>query len=204
MIAPKTGNYEKRELIPAGTYLARLYSIIEIGTEEFEFQGETKRTHKIRLTWELPTEMKVFNEEKGEQPKVISEEVGFSMHEKATLRNKVVHGMLGTSLTNTEAQGFDIDELLGKPCLLNIVHKPSKKDPDIKYENINSISSLMKGQTCPDQINPTTTLYFNNWNQEVFDKLPDFLKNKIMATPEYKSMNGSSHTEAINPDEIPF
>lgn len=213
MLAPKS-DYIKRELIPAGTYLARLYSIIEIGTETFEYQGEEKKSHKIRLTWELPTELKVFNEEKGEQPIVISEEMGFSMHEKATLRSKIVHGMLGTSLTDTEAEGFDIDNLLGKECLLNIVHKPSKKDSEVKYEQINSVSPLMKGQTCPEQINPNVTLYFSNWSQELFEKLPEFLRKKIMATPEYQStigVGGDSSSvsnkvteEAINPEDIPF
>jgi hypothetical protein len=202
-IAPKN-NYEKRELPPAGTHLARLYSIIEIGTQSFIWEGQEKKTHKVRLTWELPTEMRVFNEEKGEQPMVISEEVGFSMHEKATLRKKIVHGMIGTSLTDKEADSFDIDKLLGMECLLNIIHEEKPKG---MFAKINSISTLMKGQTCPAQINPTVTLYFNDWKPEVFENLPKFIKEKIMASPEYQSMSGSAHTVnngEISVEDIPF
>jgi len=213
MLAPKT-EYTPRELLPVGTYLARLYSIIELGTSCYDWKGEKVCSHKINLTFELPTEMKVFNEEKGEQPRVISEEVGFTMGEKATLRKKFVTGMIGTSLTDKEAETFDIDTLLGKECLLSISHKPSKKDPDVKYEEIASVSTLMKGQTCPAQINPSVTLYFSDWKQEVFDKLPDFLKKKIVSSPEYQStiavgrdssqMSNKPAEDEINPNDIPF
>lgn len=212
MQAPKTER-KPRELLSAGTYLARLYSIIELGTESYLWKGVETKSHKVRLTWELPTEMRVFDEAKGEQPKVISAEYGFSMAPKARLRNEVVQGMIGTALTDTEADGFDIDSLLGKECLLGISHKPSKNDPDIKYEEISSISTLMKGQTCPAQINPTVTLYFSNWKPEVFEKLPQFIKDKIVKSPEYQSTIavGSSSAgvskkveEEINPKDIPF
>jgi len=196
----------QREILPAGTYLARLYSIIELGTSSYTWQGKEIASHKVQLTWELPTEMKVFDEAKGEQPRVIGDSYGFSMAPKANLRNVVVHGMLGTSLTDTEADGFDIDSLLGNPCLLSIGHQPDKNDPEIKYERILSVSPLMKGQTCPDQINPSVTLYFNDWKPEVFEKVPKWLQDKITASPEYQSMSGSKHvtTDEISADSIPF
>jgi hypothetical protein len=44
------------------------------------------RQRKIRLSWELPTELRVFKEEKGEQPIAIHKEYTLSFGEKSNLR----------------------------------------------------------------------------------------------------------------------
>ena len=75
-----------REIIPAGNYLARCYQMIEIGTVNEIIMGENKVLKKVRIGWELPTELKVFKEENGEQPLVTSKEYTLSMHEKSSLR----------------------------------------------------------------------------------------------------------------------
>jgi hypothetical protein len=74
------------EPIEAGSYPARCYSMIEMGTNEETYQGAAKMVNKVRITWELPTEMQVFKEERGPEPRVISKEFSLSMHEKANLR----------------------------------------------------------------------------------------------------------------------
>ena len=56
-----TGNNKsKREIVPSGTHIARWYSMIHIGTVEWEWQGETKYSNKIRVTFELPHEIRDF------------------------------------------------------------------------------------------------------------------------------------------------
>ena len=70
-----------------GNYVARCYSMVHIGTIEETINGVAKKLNKVRIGWELPTEMKVFKEEIGEQPITISKEFTLSMHEKSTLRN---------------------------------------------------------------------------------------------------------------------
>ena len=72
--------------VDAGNYVARCYSMIQIGTIPEEYKGEKKEANKVRLTFELPTETKVFKEENGEQPYVVSKEFTLSLHEKASLR----------------------------------------------------------------------------------------------------------------------
>ena len=45
-----TGNTEtKREIVPSGTHIARCYSMIHIGTVEWEYQGEKKYSNKIKF-----------------------------------------------------------------------------------------------------------------------------------------------------------
>lgn len=196
-ITPKSQT-AKRELIPAGTHIARLYQIVEIGTTYYEWQGEQKESYKVRLTWELPNLTKVFKEEEGPKPLVISEEYTLSMGEKSNLR-PVVEGITGP-LTDKEANGFNLESLLGTTCLLNVGHKTSKKGAT--FERVLSTSPLMAGMTAPDQVNPSKSLSFENFDEELFNKLPDFIKTKISETPEYKKLKGVE--EESDPDAIPF
>ena len=81
-----TNTQTQREPIPAGNYIARCYQMIEIGTVKETILGKDRISPKVRIGWELPTELKVFKEENGEQPCVISKEYTLSMAEKANLR----------------------------------------------------------------------------------------------------------------------
>lgn len=171
--------------VEPGTYVARCYSMIEIGTIETEFQGEKKKAHQVNITWELPTELAVFKEENGPEPFVVSKTYRLSMHEKATLR-KDLESWRGKGYTEAEAQRFDITKLLGQPCILSIIHEPSKTDPNKNYVRISSISKLMKGQECPPQINKTRLLSFEDWNEDLFKSLPEWIQEKIKSSEEYK------------------
>ena len=139
-----TNTAPKREVIPAGNYAARCYQMIHIGTVAEVILGEEKILNKVRIGWELPTETRVFNEEKGEQPMVLSEEFTLSLHEKAKLR-KFLASWRGKDFSEEEAKSFDVTKLLGAPCMLNIIHKPSKKDPSQIYAVIGSCSPFQKG-----------------------------------------------------------
>lgn len=197
-----------RELIPADNYIARCYKMIEIGTVEEVILGEKKILHKVRIGWELPTEMRVFDKEKGEQPLVIDKEYTLSMNEKANLR-KDLKSWRGKDFTEDEARSFDITKLIGAPCMLNIIHKPSKKDPSKVYEEIAGITPMPKGVPCPEQINRSFVLSYDEFDVELFDMLPDFIKNKMITSVEYQAVKNpkiKSFTEQIMDDnqDLPF
>jgi hypothetical protein len=187
------GNFKQVE---PGMYPARCYSMIEIGTIDTEFNGETKKAHKVSITWELPTEKAVFHEDRGEEPFVVSKTYTLSMHEKATLR-KDLESWRGKGYTEEEAKRFDITKLLGQPCNLNVIHVPGK-EAGKTYVQVASISPLMKGQVCPAQINPLRVLSYDNFDFEVFDNLSDYMKEKIKSSEEYRKLvePKATHTEA--------
>ena len=187
-------NSKKFEIIPAGSYPARCYSMIEMGTNEETYQGVSKMVNKVRITWELPTETMVFKEERGPEPRVISKEFTLSMHEKANLR-AFLENWRGKSFTEKEAEAFDVTNLLGVPCLLSITHKAATNGNT--YANISSVSLLPKGMECPEMINKRQELSFDDFNQELFDQLPDFIKEKISMSEEYKTLKPSE-------DVVPF
>lgn len=176
------------EAIEAGSYPARIYQILHIGTIA-GFQGAFQ--NKVRIGYELPTEMHVFDEKKGPQPRVISQDYTLSFNEKATLR-KVITACDPEALKVDEdgfLEEFDVESLLGKDLLITIGSKP-KKDGSGNYAFIDNVTRLPKGMTCDPAINPTQVLSYENWNQDLFDKLPDFLKEKIQGSDEYKAMKG--------------
>jgi hypothetical protein len=197
-------NYEP---IAAGTYAARCYQMIHIGTAEENILGQVKKLNKVRITWELPTETKVFKEENGEQPHVISKEFTLSMNEKATLR-KFLEGWRGKSFTEKEAESFDITVLLGKPCMLSIIHKQAKNGNT--YAEISSVSSVPKGMNVPEQFNESKELNYDKFDWELFETLPDFIKDKMKQTDEFKFMMQPHETsmkasiEMDNDLDLPF
>lgn len=208
-----TNNGTKRELVEAGNYIARCYQMIHIGTVEETILGEEKTLNKVRIGWELPTELKVFDPAKGEQPLVISKEFTLSMNEKATLR-KMLASWRGKDFTEVESEKFNILKLLGVPCMINIIHKTSKKGND--YEDIASITPMPKGMNCPEQINKSIVWDFEEPDFVLLDSLPDFIKDKIKSSREYQKLNAPNEAnikheadEHYNPspesvDDLPF
>lgn len=204
-----TNNGTQRELIPAGNYIGRCYQMIEIGTVTENILGENKILKKVRIGWELPTELKVFNEEKGEQPCVISKEFTLSMHEKSSLRG-TLKSWRGKDFTEEEARSFDITKLLGVPCMINIIHRPGKADPSKTYQEIAGITGVPKGMIVPEQINKTVCLSYDSFDAEIFNALPDFIKDKMKGSLEYAAMmqpnvhNMDNKSDVEPLDDLPF
>jgi len=201
IIATSTGASSRREPIPAGSYAARCYSMIQLGTNEETIQGELKRVSKVRITWELPTELKIFKEENGEQPLVISREFTLSMHEKSALR-QFLQSWRGKQFTEQEALAFDVTALIGKPCLISISHNVAKNGNT--YANITGVNLLPKGMECPNQINENQVLSFDNFNNELFDSLPSFIKERVASSDEFKAMSKPNEIPVDESDDIPF
>lgn len=196
------------EPIPAGNHIARCYSMIHIGTILENVMGTDKLLNKVRIGFELPLETKVFNEEKGEQPYSIGKDFTLSMHEKSTLR-KMLESWRGKRFSDDQAKSFDITALLGVPCMVNVIHKQSKTS-DRVYAEISSITPVPKGMAIPDQVNKTFEFTYTPFDKEKFDSLPDWIKNKCMASIEYTQVMSPSHQSALpdnhdaDVDDLPF
>jgi len=194
------------EPIAAGTYAARCYSMVHIGTVTETYEGQEKTQNKIRLSWELPTELKVFKEEKGEQPFFISKDFTLSMHEKSSLR-KYLEAWRGKAFTDAEAESFDVTKLLGKECLISVIHKVKKTGT---YAEMSSVSTLPKGMTCPPQINEMFEFSWSEFDQQKFDSLPEWLQTKMKTSKEYQerfaqeSQNHSHKVEVDDDSNLPF
>jgi hypothetical protein len=179
--------------------MARIVGLVHIGTNQDEYQGEAIIQNKIRLTFELPEELHQFKDGDEPRPIIISQEFTLSMGEKANLR-KLIEGVIGHHLTQEDANAFNVEELVNMACLVVVKHKTSGKG--VKRAEISSASPLMKGQTCKPAINPLKVLTYEKWDEDYFNSLPDFLKEKMQTSDEYKKMKGIKADVAVN--EVPF
>ena len=190
----------KREIVPSGTHIARCYSMIDIGTVEWEYNGETKYTHKVRLSFELPNEMRDFGEE--EKPMSISKEYTLSLHEKSNLR-KDFESWRGKSFTKKEIKSFDLTSVLGSSCNVSIIHKTSKSGNE--FAQIGSISSMTKGSKCPEQINKNFVFnYHDNFDENWLNNQPQWVQDQIKSTDEYKSKMNQKKFQDTPTDDMPF
>lgn len=192
-----------RVLPEAGSHIARVIEFIYMGTIEDEYLGEKKKSQKIRLKWELPESLHVFKEGDDAKPLVHSQEFTLSMGKKSNLR-PIVEGIVGTSLDDEEAYGFDVEKLLNLPCLISI--KRNKTQKGVEYAKIASTAPLMKGQVCKDAFNPLRVLnYAEKWDEAFFQSLPIFIRERMQSSEEYKALKGlTDEVKEVDADEIPF
>jgi hypothetical protein len=176
-----TSSNQKKEIVPSGTHFARCYSMIHIGVVEWEFQGEKKFNNKVRLTWELPYEMRDFGGE--QKPLVISKEYTLSMHEKSNLR-KDLEMWRGKVFTNKELGSFDVTDLLGKTCNLSVIHKVAKNGNE--FAQVGGVSAIQKGVEVLEQFNPTFIFnYGDHFDLDWLDSQPEWIQEQIKSSEDY-------------------
>lgn len=184
--APQSASTGSSTPAPAGNHVGRCVEMIQVGTLEKEFKGEKKLQHIIRLTWELPYEMREAKEGEEAKPFLVSKNYTFSMYEMATFRKHLAAWRGKDWKTQAEADEFDPGKLLGVPCMVSVTHKESQKGNT--YAEVSGLGAMPKGMSCPDQINTTRALSYNDFNWVTYNSLPDFIKNDIQLTPEFKAL----------------
>jgi len=168
---------------PIGNHPARCFKIIDIGTQEGEWQGKSLARRQIVVFWELCNELMETKEGK-KAPFQVSKWYTASLNEKATLRADLVNWR-GRQFTQEELMGFDIQNIIGKPCLVSVVHNENGK------AKVSAVSALPKGMEVPPQANPSFYLSLepDEFDRAKFDSLHDFWKGKIQDTPEWHKLN---------------
>jgi hypothetical protein len=193
--------------VPAGSFPAICYRVIDLGTQTSSFNGDEKEQHKVMLSFELKDDDCVMPDKR---PMTIHQRYTWSMHEKATLR-KHLEAWRAKAFTDADFgdNGFDIRNLLGVPCLLSIVHNTKG---DRTYSNISSIAKLPKGMNVGALHNDKVFLSLEDeeFDRNMFAKLPDGIRSTIMDSPEYQRLaaNGGGSEGgrgyAQDDNEIPF
>jgi hypothetical protein len=202
----------ERKLPEAGATVGVLYSLVDLGHQETNFDNQKKWTPKVRLTFELPDQTDEFEvvengkTTKVSKPMVVSIEQTRSLGEKASLR-KLLEQWRGQTFTSKELQAFSLKNLLGKPAMLTLIHKTSQQGR--QYCAIAGASKLPKGMKAP----ATTTndqLYYEIEQGEAgqFNDMPDWLQDKIRASKEFATAAGKSTAIKAEVDadgnQVPF
>lgn len=128
----------KREQPPTGAIPAVCTNVYDLGMQP-GFEPGTF-AHKIVISWEL---VEVIKEgEFAGKRFVVSRTFTLSLHEKSSLR-KILESWFGRGFTAEELKGFDVETIIGKACLLNIV--PKLKEDGTKFSEVAAVMPLPKG-----------------------------------------------------------
>lgn len=194
--------------VDPGTYAARCIKVIDLGTQtvkDFDTEGETKKKHQIMVTWELPTELIEDGEYIG-QPYCVSRFYTATLGEKSNLR-KDLEAWRGRNFTAEELGGFSLKSILGKPCMVSVVHSAKGR------ANVKAVLALVKGMTVQPAINTLVSYDIDaDGFSTKFDALSDGIRKIIHGSDEYQSASGvpveqvseNDKGEDVNASEIPF
>ena len=126
----------KTEKAPPGNHLAVLVAVVDLGTQEHDYQGKVSWRRDVYLCWELAGEQ-IAGTTKNH---LIGTAVTMSLNDKATLR-KWVEARTGRKIT--EGEKYDLSAELGQPCLLNVVANQSG------YPRVEGVAAVPKGLPAP-------------------------------------------------------
>jgi hypothetical protein len=105
------------EVVPVGTHRAICYKLVDAGTREEKFKDEEpKKRHTVFIFWELP-DLRTSKD----QPFSIFKQYTLSLNENSAL-HKDLKSWRGRSFSEEELKGFDLNNILGVSCDLEVEH----------------------------------------------------------------------------------
>ena len=202
MIVTGSAPVKEFKIAPTGSHLARLYRIIDLGTQKSEYMGKVNMLRKVKFFWELHGDDLKTDDGK---PLIQTRNYTLSLGEKASLR-KDLESWRGKSFTDDELRGFDLTNLLDKWCMITVQHRESNGKSYADAVAVTPVPAVVAKAGLPEGVNTTLLFDMQKFDQAVFDGLSDGLKNQIMQSSEFQNKNRKVHN-AIEDDEdlsIPF
>jgi hypothetical protein len=189
--------------VTPGTHLAVCYRVVDLGTQPDSGFGQKE---KIVIFWELPHERMVFDGV--EKPMGISKFYTKSLSKKASLR-KDLESWRGRPFTSEELAGFDMANILGKACQLQVVDNGEGKS------QIAAVVGVPKGTQVPPPTNPLLEYSVTEGRQSPnYEKLPEWVRKMADACIEWNPGNDArksipdGETGPVAPagekDDMPF
>ena len=199
---------------PAGNHVAICYAVIDLGTQHndaFNYEGKAipaSDKPQVLIQWELPNEQVEIDGES--KPASVSCFYNAYFYENAKLR-KHLEAWRTRAFTQEELLGFDISALLGKPCMVSVVHTDKGK------AKVSGVAAMPKGMNVPDVTNTMMSFDLDNYDQAVFDAVSEGIQNIIKKSPEWQALNkpaegfrdtaaeqGHDQAPDFADDDIPF
>lgn len=174
------------EIASEGGAVGVLIEFLDLGTTYTKWD---KHTRQVRLTFEIEELMS------SGLPFVlgitVSLTLGTGKKSKARLR-EALEAIQGRVFTTQELKGdIDFAKFLGRACMLSIIH--AENDEGRTYAKIASIGAVPKNYNVPEPVNELKFLGLGeDFDQEVFDSLPQWIQDRIKESDEFKAMQKPS------------
>jgi hypothetical protein len=148
------------QLPSAGLHFAICFNEIDLGLQKVVTADGEKIMGKVIIGWEID-ETIPDGDYKGKRF-CIWKKYTKSLHSKSNLK-KDLESWRGRAFTDDEKKGFDLDNVVNKGCMLNVVHTVYNGKT---YANIASISPLMKNAI---PMKPENDRKIPKWIQTIID-----------------------------------
>lgn len=211
-IFDKKFEVKEKELIEEGTYPARVYLLVDMGTHDAEWEGVIKPKHTVKIGFEL-----IGTKMEDGRPFVVTKDFTLSNGIYGTYIAKTsnLHKLLKSWLKFDEKKATYVDnlpEIVGSPALISIGVKPSMKD---KSKSVNCIEGILpyKGKELPKAVNEKILYGLGESRKQPgagFDKLYPWMQKQISECHEWCGKTGKTDTSVANKDDgtqegdIPF
>ena len=175
--------------VPAGQYLAVCVGIYDLG-EQYSKKYKNY-SPKLMITFELPS---VTIEVDGKQePRQLSREFTISGKNNSKLR-AFISSWNGVQYSDEAFGEFDLLSQIGKPAMINVLLNETGE-----YANIDTIMPLFPGLTSPTTNTPLQCWDMDNWDDKVFESLPEWVQEKIKKSSQYQKEHAPDTTVAVTP-----
>lgn len=187
--------------IPAGTHIAVCCAMVDIGSQWSEQYKNASR--KVMIGWELPGE--TINIDGEERPRTIYKRYTASLNPKARLR-KDLEAWRGQAFTDQELAAFDLVKIVGKGCMLSVIHREYNSKI---YADVAGVTAIPKGLGAPDLSEPALVFDLDSASDEDIEKLPEWIQKLVKNSETYKERTVQApELEEIPPEDdlesIPF
>ncbi|MCD7829741.1 MAG: hypothetical protein LUG58_04815 [Clostridiales bacterium] len=178
--------------VEPGTYLAICVGVFDLGEQQTEYKKKTHYVNQAMFAFEIPAKTIEIDGEM--KPRQLSRTFAVSTSKKGNLR-KFISSWTGISFTDDAFRDFDTDTLLGSAAMIQVVLNDTGE-----YSNIDSIMKLPEGMPAPTTKTRLMAFDIDEWDQEVFDALPEWVQEKIKKSTQYQKRH-APETEVDFPAE---
>lgn len=189
--------------IPEGTHLAVCYMLVDLGVQYSEVFKNSSR--KVLIGWEIPGE--TYETEDGVKNRTITNRYTASINDGSNLRRDL-SAWRGRDFTEEELEEFNLRNIVGKSCLLNIIHKVKNGRT---YANIQSIMALPKGMQKGTGTYTPIVFDLDEVTVDEVDNLPQWVADVVKKSLTYQEMlkqntidNEPEFKELEDDGDVPF
>lgn len=190
-------------ILPEGSYVAVCNMLIDLGLQYNKTYGNSSR--KVLIGWELPEELIEIGGEP--VPRTINQRYTASLNEKSVLRRDLA-AWRGRDFTAAELSEFNLRNIVGAPCLLQVIHREYNGK---KYANMASIMTLPKGMGKP-KLSAEPVIYdIDEDEPSAVNDLPEWIKSIVIQSESYQekiknseATEASVFTESVEDDDLPW
>lgn len=130
------------EPAPQGTFPMVCCDVVDRGMVDGKFGPR----HMVEIRWQIDGHSEASIRDDG-KPWLVVRRFGATLNEKGTLR-PFLEGWRGRKFTEQELEKFDLERLIGVPCLGQILHNLG--DNGKTYANVQTVMALPKSMIPPE------------------------------------------------------